>query len=142
MRLVLNLVWFLRPQAWLVLVAVKETWAWVCLESVRHFWRTPLILALGKQRQEDLCEFQASLVYRVSSRIARSTQRNPVSRNKQTNKQANSVIWSIVYHFWLIELLDIYFFLFLPPESALAVLVSSRGSHIQLPMRPHPVKGS
>jgi hypothetical protein len=28
----------------------------------------PLIPALGKQRQVDVCEFKASLVYRVSSR--------------------------------------------------------------------------
>jgi hypothetical protein len=27
------------------------------------------------------CEFKASLVYRVSSRTARATQRNPVSKN-------------------------------------------------------------
>jgi hypothetical protein len=31
--------------------------------------------------------FQASLVYKVSSRTFRATQRNPVSKNKQTNKQ-------------------------------------------------------
>jgi hypothetical protein len=38
----------------------------------------------------DLCDFQASLVYRVSPRTARATQRNPASKtNKQTNKQAN-----------------------------------------------------
>ena len=37
------------------------------------WWRTPLIPALGRQRQEDLCEFEASLVYRVSSRTARAT---------------------------------------------------------------------
>ena len=44
----------------------------------------PLIPALGRQRQEDLCEFEASLVYKASSRTARTvTQRNPVS--KQTN---------------------------------------------------------
>jgi hypothetical protein len=30
-----------------------------------------LILALGRQRLVDLCEFKASLVYRVSSRTAR-----------------------------------------------------------------------
>jgi hypothetical protein len=37
----------------------------------------------------DLCEFEASLVYRVSSRTARATWRNPVLKNKnkkQTNK--------------------------------------------------------
>ena len=38
----------------------------------------------------DLCEFEASLVYRVRSRTARAvTQRNPVSKNK--NKQIK--IW-------------------------------------------------
>ena len=30
----------------------------------------------------DFCEFEASLVYRVSSRTARATQRNPVSKTK------------------------------------------------------------
>jgi hypothetical protein len=38
----------------------------------------PFISASRKQRQEHLCEFEASLVYRVSSRTARATQRNPV----------------------------------------------------------------
>jgi hypothetical protein len=33
-----------------------------------------------------ISEFEASLVYRVSSRTARAIQRNPV-KNKQTNKQ-------------------------------------------------------
>ena len=31
----------------------------------------PLIPALGRQRQVDLCEFKASLVYRACSRTAR-----------------------------------------------------------------------
>jgi hypothetical protein len=31
-----------------------------------------LILALGRQRQGELCEFKASLVYTVSSRAART----------------------------------------------------------------------
>jgi hypothetical protein len=34
-----------------------------------------------------ISEFEASLVYKVSSRTARAIQRNPVSKNKQTNKQ-------------------------------------------------------
>ena len=42
-----------------------------------------------------ISEFTASLVYRVSSRTARDTQRNPVSKkpkptNKQTNKTNNN----------------------------------------------------
>jgi hypothetical protein len=38
----------------------------------------PLIPALGRQKQADLCEFKASLVYKSSSRPARATQRDPV----------------------------------------------------------------
>jgi hypothetical protein len=45
----------------------------------------PLIPALGRQRQE-ISEFETSLVYRVSSRTGRATQRNPVSK-KQKNKK-------------------------------------------------------
>jgi hypothetical protein len=37
-------------------------------------------------RGRRISEFKASLVYRVSSRTARTTQRHPVSKNKQTNK--------------------------------------------------------
>jgi hypothetical protein len=43
----------------------------------------PLIPALVRQRKVDLCEFKACLSYRVSSRTAEATQRNPVSRNKK-----------------------------------------------------------
>ena len=39
-----------------------------------------MIPALGRQRQVDLCEFEASLGYIVSSRTAWATQRNPVSK--------------------------------------------------------------
>jgi hypothetical protein len=38
----------------------------------------------GRDRQ--ISEFETSLVYKVSFRTARATQRNPVSKNKQTNK--------------------------------------------------------
>ena len=48
-------------------------------------WCIPLIPALSRQRQEDLCEFKANLVYTVSSRTARTTQRNLVLK-KQNNK--------------------------------------------------------
>jgi hypothetical protein len=39
----------------------------------------------GRDRQ--ISQFEASLVYRVSSKTARATQRNPVSRNKITNNK-------------------------------------------------------
>jgi hypothetical protein len=49
---------------------------------------TLLIPVLRRQRQVELWEFEASLVCRVSSRTARATQRNPVSKNKkQKTKQ-------------------------------------------------------
>jgi hypothetical protein len=38
----------------------------------------------GRGRQ--ISEFEANLVYRVSYRTARATQRNPVSKNKNNNK--------------------------------------------------------
>jgi hypothetical protein len=49
---------------------------------------------LGRQhlggRSRQISEFKGSLVYRVSSRTARATQRNPVSKTKkQTNKNKN-----------------------------------------------------
>jgi hypothetical protein len=40
---------------------------------------TPLIPALGRQREMDFGEFEVSLVYRVNSRTARVTQRNSVT---------------------------------------------------------------
>jgi hypothetical protein len=42
----------------------------------RAWWHTPLIPAL---RGRQISEFEASLVYKVSSRTARAIQRNPVS---------------------------------------------------------------
>jgi hypothetical protein len=42
-------------------------------------------------RGRRISEFEASLVYKMSSRTARATQRNPVSekQKQQTNKQTN-----------------------------------------------------
>jgi hypothetical protein len=48
----------------------------------------PLIPALERQRLVGLCEFEASLVYTVSSRTVRTIQRNPVFKtNKQKRKR-------------------------------------------------------
>jgi hypothetical protein len=47
------------------------------------------------RRGKRISEFEASLVYKVSSRTARAAQRNPVSKNKkQTNKQTNKRLHS------------------------------------------------
>jgi hypothetical protein len=44
----------------------------------------------GRSRQ--ISEFEASLVYKVSSRTARDTQRSPVSKNKtKQNKNKNRI---------------------------------------------------
>jgi hypothetical protein len=40
-----------------------------------------------RQRQADLCEFEVSLVYRMSSRTARATQRNPVLKNQKEEEE-------------------------------------------------------
>jgi hypothetical protein len=37
-----------------------------------------------------ISEFKASLVYKVSSRTARATQRNPVLKNKNNNNNNNN----------------------------------------------------
>jgi hypothetical protein len=42
----------------------------ICFMS-QEWWCSPLIPALRRQKQADLCEFESSLVYRVSSRTAR-----------------------------------------------------------------------
>jgi hypothetical protein len=53
----------------------------------RQWWQTLLVPAFERLRQTDLCEFEARLKYKVSSRTARATQRNPVSKTKTTGKR-------------------------------------------------------
>jgi hypothetical protein len=58
----------------------------------------PLIPALGKQREADLCEFEASLVYRVSARTARTTQKamsQEKRRKKGKTRQEKKSVWSL-----------------------------------------------
>jgi hypothetical protein len=47
-----------------------------------------LISTLRRQGQTKLCEFKASLLYRVSSRTTRAIKRNPVLKNQ--NKQTTT----------------------------------------------------
>jgi hypothetical protein len=46
-----------------------------------------------------ISEFEASLVYKVSSRTARAIQRNPVSKN-QTNKQKTTTTKKSLLQGW------------------------------------------
>jgi hypothetical protein len=59
-----------------------------------------------------ISEFKASLVYRVSSRTAKATQRNPVSENQQTktNKQTNKGMgYGLIFQpFWSMNLKSHY----------------------------------
>jgi hypothetical protein len=41
-------------------------------------------------RSRRISEFEASLVYRVSSRTARATQKNPVSKNKNKKQKTRN----------------------------------------------------
>jgi hypothetical protein len=66
------------PCGWF-LIQIKE------IPSSRVWWHPPLIPHLGG-RGRWISEFEASLVYRVSSRTARTTEKNPVS--KKQNKVA------------------------------------------------------
>jgi hypothetical protein len=43
-------------------------------------------------RGRRISEFEASLVYRVSSRTARATQRNPVSRGKKKKSHISKAV--------------------------------------------------
>jgi hypothetical protein len=43
--------------------------------------------SIGRGRGRQISEFEASLVYKVSSRTARVIQRNPVSKNNNNNNK-------------------------------------------------------
>ena len=54
----------------------------------RQMWgHTSLIPALRRQRQEDLCEFKACLVYRASSRTAKAVTQRTLSWKNQNEKK-------------------------------------------------------
>jgi hypothetical protein len=54
----------------------------------------------GRGRQ--INEFKAGLVYRVSSRTARATQRNPVSKKKKKERNQNCKIPDIYINFFFL----------------------------------------
>ena len=59
--------------------------------KIRWWWHTPLIPALGKQRQAQPHEVETTLVYRVSSWAARATQK--CCLKKQANRSTTEKVW-------------------------------------------------
>jgi hypothetical protein len=57
----------------------------------------------GRGRQ--ISEFKVSLVYKVSSRTARATQRNTVSKNQKKKKNKNKNKKKNYYHFTFLVLM-------------------------------------
>ena len=64
----------------------------------------PLITALRRQRQEDLCEFEASLIYRVSSRTGSRATEEPclekIKKNKKIIFACVCVCLLTIAHMW------------------------------------------
>lgn len=63
----------------------------------------PLIYSLGKQRQADLSDLEARLVYKVNSRTGRNvTQRNPISKKQNKATTTNPIyphLYALCLHF-------------------------------------------
>jgi hypothetical protein len=68
---------------------------WFANCSIKAFlsqtWPTPLVPALQRQRQRqaDLFEFKASVVYRISFWAIRDTQRNSVLKKQNKTQKRN-----------------------------------------------------
>jgi hypothetical protein len=61
---------------------IHRTWRVTSTQWSRAWWHTPLIPALGRQNRQ-ISEFKASLVYRVSSRIARFYTEKPCLKKEE-----------------------------------------------------------
>ena len=66
----------------------------------RVWWCMPLIPAL-RDRDMQISEFEASLIYKVRSRTARAIQRNAVSKNQKINKQTKTRKESARFGVWV-----------------------------------------
>ena len=81
-------VWMWLILSYIVRPCIRKQNEGVSLAVVLHSFKSQHFRGRGRGRW--ISEFEASLLYRVSSRTARATQRNPVSKNERTNKQKNN----------------------------------------------------
>jgi hypothetical protein len=58
------------------------------------YYQSQAVVVLGRQRQMDLCEFEASLVYIIKFQDSHGYEEKPCLKqtNKQTNTQTKSII--------------------------------------------------
>lgn len=81
----------------------------------------PLIPALKRQGQPDLCKFRARLDYTASSRTSRATQRNPILNLKTIKKRRLNPV--ITFQFsWGLSLGTEPLVLHIPGEAFITVL--------------------
>ena len=71
------------------------------------WWLTPLVPALRRQRQVDLWEFEASLVYKANSKTARTvSQRKPcLKETNKTNKPTKNLKCRVIQRISCLSLL-------------------------------------
>ena len=58
----------------------------------RAWWRTPVIPALGRLRQEDRCEFETSLGYKSELKASLNCIRDPVSKRQKKKRKSLMLI--------------------------------------------------
>ena len=60
--------------------------------------RTPLIPALGRQKQVDFCKFESSLVYRASSRTGSKATKKPCLEQTKKKKKLSNYKIGFLFH--------------------------------------------
>jgi hypothetical protein len=74
-------------------MAPKESYPRLISVSTHTYEYTYILIhlcahaCLRRQRQKNICKFEASLVYRESSRTAKATERNPDLKNQKRERE-------------------------------------------------------
>lgn len=78
-------------------VAEGETEAVQLPTSDPEQWHMPAVPAPGRLKQKHCHGFEASLSYTVRFSLARATEQDPVSNNKNTNDNSNDMTSILAY---------------------------------------------